>query len=58
MQHLRWIAVPLFAVGLVFLFFGLVWTAGVQLTAAAALIAVAASVWRITSGGWPLDKNQ
>lgn len=58
MRHLRWSAVPIAALGLVFLFFGILWTAAPQLGAAVALLALAASIWRITSGTWPLPRAQ
>lgn len=57
MRHFKWIAIPVAALGLVFLFFGLIWTAAVQLSVGAALVAVGAVVWRTTSGVWPLTQT-
>ena len=54
MHHLKWLAAPAAALGLVFLFFGLIWTAAPQLAVAFALLALAAGIWRTTSGTWPL----
>jgi hypothetical protein len=54
MQQLKWISVPVAAVGLVFLLFGLMWVEAVQLGVAVALLALAASIWRATTGMWPL----
>ena len=53
MHYLKWVAVPLGALGLVFLFFGLIWQGAVQLAVAVALLAVAASIWRAATGTWP-----
>ena len=54
MRHLKWTATPVLALGLVFLFFGLIWTAAVQLAVGVALVGLAAAIWRATSGTWPL----
>lgn len=54
MQHLKWLAVPLGLVGVVFLFFGLIWQGAVQLGVAVALLALAAAAWRTSTGTWPL----
>ncbi len=43
-------------VGLVFLFFGMIWRGAVQLAVAVALLAIAASIWRTTTGTWPLTQ--
>ena len=56
MQHLRWMSVPLAALGLIFLFFGLIWQGAVQLAVAVALLVLAAGIWRTTTGGWPLTQ--
>ena len=56
MQQLKWISVPVTALGLVFLFFGMIWQGAVQLVVAIALLAVAASIWRTTTGTWPLTE--
>ena len=56
MRHLRWISVPLVALGLIFLFFGLIWQGAVQLAVAVALLAMAASIWRTATGVWPLTQ--
>jgi hypothetical protein len=53
-KHLRWLALPVLGLGLVFLFFGLIWTALPQLGVGVALVAVAASLWRVTAGVWPV----
>ncbi len=58
MPHLKWIAVPVAALGLVFLFFGMIWQGAVQLTVAIALFAIAASIWRPTTGTWPLTPTE
>ena len=58
MHHLKWIAVPVAALGLVFLFFGMIWQGAVQLTVAVALLAIAASIWRTTTGTWPLTQAE
>ena len=57
MQHLKWLAVPFAALGLVFLFFGLIWQGAVQLAVAVALLALSAGVWRTSSGTWPLTST-
>ena len=57
MQNLKWIAMPVAALGLIFLFFGLIWTAAVQLAVGVALVGFAASVWRTTTGTWPLTQS-
>ena len=54
MHHLKWTAIPVAIAGLLFLFFGLIWQAAVQLGVAVALLALAATVWRITTGASPL----
>ena len=54
MQQLKWLAVPLTLLGLVFLFFGLIWQGAVQLGVAVALLALAAAAWRTSTGTWPL----
>ena len=46
MHNLKWMAVPVAAVGLTLLFFGIVWTGAAQLVIAAALLALAAAIWR------------
>ena len=56
MQHLKWLALPIALIGLVFLFFGLIWQGAVQLGVAAALLAAAAAIWRTTTGTWPLTQ--
>lgn len=53
MRNIKWIAVPIAALGLIFLFFGLLWAGAVQLAVAAALLAVAAAIWRRMTGSWP-----
>ena len=54
-RHLRWLAlIPLVPAGPL-LFFGLAWTAPVQLSIGIALVAFAAAIWRAFSGTWPLD---
>jgi hypothetical protein len=56
MSQLKWIALPVTAVGLVFLFFGMIWQGAVQLAVAIALLAIAATIWRGTTGTWPLSE--
>lgn len=56
MRHLKLTAIPLAIVGVVFLFFGLIWQGAVQLGVALALLALAAAVWRTTSGAAPLSE--
>jgi hypothetical protein len=53
MRILRWLAVIPAALGLVFLFFALVWTEWPQLLVGVALLALAALVWRVFAGYWP-----
>jgi Na+/phosphate symporter len=55
-HHLKWIALPVAAVGLILLFFGLIWIGVVQLVSGAALVVLAAGIWRITTGTWPLTQ--
>jgi hypothetical protein len=57
MHNLKWIAIPVAVLGLMFLFFGLIWTGAVQLAVAVALLAIAATIWRTTSGTWPLTNT-
>lgn len=57
MQHLKWLAVPLAALGLVFLFFGLIWQGGIQLAVAIALLVLAAASWRGMAGAWPFTST-
>jgi hypothetical protein len=45
MQHVKWLAFPLALLGLVFLFFGLIWTGAVQFGVAVALLSLAAVAW-------------
>jgi hypothetical protein len=54
MEHFKWIALPVTALGLVFLFFGMIWQGAVQLAVAIALLAISAAIWRTTTGTWPL----
>lgn len=54
MHHIKWLAVPVSALGLVFLFFGIIWAGAVQLAVAAALLGLAATLWRTATGTWPL----
>ena len=54
MHHLKWIALAPAAVGIIFLFFGIIWTGAVQLGAAAGLLALAACIWRVFAGQWQL----
>ena len=56
MRHLRPISVPVATLGLIFLFFGLIWQGAAQLGVAIALLAMAAGAWRATTGGWPLSR--
>jgi hypothetical protein len=39
------------------LFFGLIWQGAVQFGVAVALLAIAATIWRTTSGAWPLTNT-
>ena len=57
-QHLRWLAVPVLGLGLVFLLFGLIWTEAPQLGVSAALVVGAASLWRVAAGAWPLGPER
>ena len=56
MRHLRWMSVPPAALGLTFLFFGLIWQGAVQLGVAVALLALAGGIWRTATGVWPLTQ--
>jgi len=58
MHYLKWAAVPVTALALVFLFFGMIWQGAVQLAVAVALMAIAATIWRTTSGTWPLTQTE
>lgn len=57
MKHVKWIAIPIAALGLIFLFFGLIWQGAVQAGVAVALLALAATIWRTTSVTWPLTNT-
>jgi hypothetical protein len=52
-KHLRWLAIAPLALGIAFLFVGILWWEEVQLAVAVALFAVAAVVWRAFAGTWP-----
>lgn len=53
-RHLRWLAlIPLVPAGPL-LFFGIMWTAAVQLSIGIALLFTATAIWRVFSGEWPL----
>ena len=54
MPHLKWIALAPAALGIIFLFFGILWTGAVQLLAAAGLLVLAACIWRVFAGEWSL----
>jgi hypothetical protein len=54
MDNFKWTAIPTAALGLIFLFFGIIWQGAVQVTVAVALLAISASIWRTTTGAWPL----
>lgn len=54
MHYLKWLAVPVALVGIVFLFFGLIWQGAVQLGVGVALLGLAAATWRTSTGTWPL----
>jgi len=56
-KHVKWIAIPIAALGLIFLFFGLIWQGAVQAGVAVALLALAATIWRTTSVTWPLTNT-
>ena len=58
MHHFKWTAVPVTGLGLVFLFFGMIWQGAVQLAVAIALLAIAAVIWRTTTGTWPLTQTE
>jgi hypothetical protein len=58
MHHLKWIAVPVAALALMFLFFGVLWVGALQLAVAVALLAIAAAIWRTTAGTWPLTQTE
>jgi hypothetical protein len=57
MQHLKWAAIPVALIGLTFLFFGLLWQGAVQFGVAVELLAIAATIWRTTSGAWPFTNT-
>lgn len=54
MQNLKWIALVPAALGISFLFFGVIWVGAVQLAVAAGLLVLAACTWRVFSGEWQL----
>jgi hypothetical protein len=53
MHNLKWIAIPVAVLGLMFLFFGVLWQGAVQFGVAVGLLAIGATIWRTTSGAWP-----
>ena len=53
MRILRWLAVFPAALGVVFLFFALIWTEWPQFFVGVGLLALAAVVWRVFAGYWP-----
>ena len=58
MQYLKWTAIPLAIIAAPFLFFGLIWQGVVQLGVATVLLAIAASIWRTSTGVWPLNQAE
>jgi hypothetical protein len=54
MRALRWLAIVPLVVGLWILVFALIWTELGLVVLAFAFIAVAAIVWRVLAGTWPL----
>lgn len=58
MRYLKWTAVAPALLGLIFLFFGLIWLGVVQLIVAAGLFALAGLIWRATTGEWPQISTQ
>ena len=55
-RHLRWLAfIPLVPAGPL-LFFGILWTAPVQISFGIALVLAAMAIWRVFSGAWPLQQ--
>jgi hypothetical protein len=52
-RHLRWLAVIPLVPAVPFLFFGIMWTAAVQLSVGLALVFIAVAIWRAFSGEWP-----
>ena len=54
MRALRWIAAVPLIVGIVFLFFGLVWTEWGPFFIGLVLVAVAAGLWRLFGGSWAI----
>ena len=52
MRNLRWLAVGPAALGLVFLFVGLLWTEWPQFFVAVGLLVFASGVWRVFAGEW------
>jgi hypothetical protein len=53
-RHLRWLAFIPLVPAAPFLFFGIMWTAAVQLSVGIALMLTAVAIWRVFSGEWPL----
>jgi hypothetical protein len=53
MRILKWVAVIPAALGVVFLFFAVVWTVWPQFLVGVGLLALAAVVWRVFAGYWP-----
>ncbi|HUW01234.1 MAG TPA: hypothetical protein VMW08_02655 [Acidimicrobiales bacterium] len=51
---LRWLAFVPATIGLILAFVALIWTEWLQLLAAAAMLAIAAAIWRVGNGSWSL----
>ncbi len=53
MERLKWLGVPCALLGIVFLFFALLWTEWPQFLVGLGLVMLGALVWRLFSGSWP-----
>lgn len=54
----RWLAVLPATIGLLLAFAALIWTEWPQLFAAAAMLAIAAAIWRVGNGPWSLAETE
>jgi hypothetical protein len=59
MRNLRWLALAPFALAVIFLVVAVLWTEIGPFLVSAALVGVAAIVWRVFAGRWPsLESRQ
>ena len=53
MSNLKWVGAAAAVLGVVFLFFALLWTEWPQLLAGVGLLLLGAVLWRAFAGDWP-----